>query len=73
VLGWLAHVHTKDREKADCPHHGWDEERQVAVTWVHGLEVGGRVRYHCSYCGRRFSIEASANAGWPTERGRERL
>ena len=57
-LGWLAHWPGRKRDMDNCPHHGWDESRQLVVSWLHELEVNGRMRMHCAYCGRLFPAEA---------------
>lgn len=66
VLGWLAHRPVKDPEVANCAHHGWDEMRGQAVSWLHEAELNGRPRMVCSYCGKAFPGRSSAMPGRAT-------
>jgi hypothetical protein len=68
MLGWLAHWHGRDHEAAACPHHGWDQMRGQAVSWLREIPINGTPRMQCSYCGKVFPAQLAPSA-WSSGSG----
>ena len=71
LLGWLAHWHGRDRETENCPHHGWDQMRGQAASWLHEVPIRRTLRMQCAYCGKVFPAQMVPTAGWSPGGGHE--
>ena len=67
ILGWFARTPYKNTEVARCPHHGWDETREQAVSWLHERDIRGRSWVICANCGKLFPESSSQSTGQTLE------